>query len=66
MKIKEILREYNEARLLNDFGNKIITRAKEDNTAPKYKEPKQYIEALAKLDPTPKVITLAKSKKYRK
>ena len=52
MKIKEILREYNEARLLNDFGNKIITRAKEDNTAPKYNTPKQYIEALAKLDPT--------------
>ena len=52
MKIIELLLEYNEQRLINDFGNKLITRIKSDASAPKTSDIKIAIDNIANLDPT--------------
>jgi len=53
MKIKELLREYNEQRLINDFGNKILTKAKTDISAPKTNDIKDILIKISAMDPTP-------------
>ena len=53
MRISELLLEYNEARLLNDFGTKLEVRAKSDASAPKNKTSQQLIQVIASADPTP-------------
>ena len=53
MKIKELLREYNEQRLINDFGNKILTKAKTDISAPKTNDIKDILTKITAMDPTP-------------
>ena len=53
MRISELLLEYNEARLLNDFGTKLEARAKSDLSAPKNKTSQQLIQVIASADPTP-------------
>ena len=51
MKITELLREYNEQRLINDFGNKLVIRY--ENEFHTNISPNQIIEKRAALDPTP-------------
>ena len=53
MKISELLLEYNEQRLINDFGANLLKHTKLDDSAPKTNEPKELITAIAALDPTP-------------
>ena len=53
MKIKELLREYNEQRLINDFGNKILSKAKTDISAPKTNDIKDILIKISAMDPTP-------------
>ena len=53
MKIKELLREYNEQRLINDFGKKLLARIQTDTTAPKTDNPQQVIQKISSIDPTP-------------
>ena len=53
MKIKELLREYNEQRLINDFGNKILSKAKTDISAPKTNDIKDILTKITAMDPTP-------------
>jgi len=53
MKISELLFEYNEQRLINDFGNKLLMKVKSDITAPKTDNPEVIIKDIAKEDPTP-------------
>ena len=51
MKVSELLLEYNEMRLINDFGNKLVTKyASEFHTKI---EPNKLIEKISALDPTP-------------
>jgi len=44
--------EYNEQRLINDFGKKLISHASDDTGAPR-KTPKHLIQMIAEKDPTP-------------
>ena len=53
MRISELLLEYNETRLINDFGKKLEARAKSDASAPKNKTSQQLIQVIASADPTP-------------
>ena len=53
MKIRELLREYNEQRLINDFGNKLLAKAKSDASAPKTDNISELIQQIKSLDPTP-------------
>ena len=53
MKIRELLREYNEQRLINDFGNKLLAKAKLDTSAPKTDNISELIQQIKSLDPTP-------------
>ena len=53
MRISELLLEYNEARLLNDFGTKLEARAKSDASAPKNQNSQQLIQVIAGKDSTP-------------
>src|ERR1017187_8667922 len=54
MRISELLLlEYNQQRLINDFGNKLLGRAKTDSSCPKTTDAEQLILKIADLDPTP-------------
>ena len=53
MRISDLLLEYNEARLLNDFGKKLELKSAVDNSAPKNKTSQQLIQVIASADPTP-------------
>jgi hypothetical protein len=53
MKCAEILNEYNEQRLLNDFANKLVAKSKTDTTAPKNKTSQEIIQQISNLDQTP-------------
>ena len=53
MRISDLLLEYNEARLLNDFGTKLEVRAKSDASAPKNQNSQQLIQAITQQDSTP-------------
>ena len=52
MKIKELLREYNETKIINDFGAKLMAAQSKDQSAPKASNANQLVHALAALDPT--------------
>ena len=52
MKISELLFEYNEKRLINDFGNKLQIKSKSDSSAPKNLSSVNLIKKIADLDPT--------------
>src|SRR5271157_2096271 len=52
MRYYEILREYNEAKLLNDFGAKLVAHFKKEFPRKKT-SPEQLIQAIATADPTP-------------
>ena len=52
MKISELLFEYNEKRLINDFGNKLQIKSKSDSSAPKNLSSDNLIKKIADLDPT--------------
>ena len=53
MRISDFLCEYNEQRLINDFGTKLVTRAAKDPSAPNLDVPSELIQEIATLDPTP-------------
>ena len=53
MRISDLLLEYNEARLLNDFGTKLEVRAKSDASAPKNQNSQQLIQNITQQDSTP-------------
>ena len=53
MRYLELLREYNEARLLNDFGKKLELKSASDNSAPKNQNSQQLIQVIAGKDSTP-------------
>ena len=52
MKISELLFEYNEKRLINDFGNKLQIKSKSDSSAPKNLSSDNLIKNISDLDPT--------------
>jgi hypothetical protein len=52
MKISELLFEYNEKRLINDFGNKLQIKSKSDSSAPKNLSSDNLIKNISNLDPT--------------
>jgi len=52
MKISELLFEYNEKRLINDFGNKLQIKSKSDSSAPKNLSSVNLIKNISDLDPT--------------
>jgi hypothetical protein len=52
MKISELLLEYNEQRLIQDFGKKIEKKSSTDTTCPKNLSSQELIEKISSLDPT--------------
>jgi hypothetical protein len=53
MRIKELLKEYNEERLINDFGGKLLSRIDKDSTAPKTDNMTSVIQKISSIDPSP-------------